>query len=107
MTYYLPAMLITTGITNSEQLLNVNLGYIVASTVASYFGASQIERRGPRSKIIWTAVACSICFTCITIGSGLYAKTEAPSAALAGIAFIFVFRFCYNFGMTHLQALYP
>ncbi|OOQ86896.1 lactose permease [Penicillium brasilianum] len=106
-TYYLPAMLLTTGITQSEQVLNVNLGYTVVSTVASYLGATQIERMGRRPTIIWTAVACSICFACITIGSGLYAHTHAPPAASAGIAFIFIFGFCYNFGMTPLQALYP
>lgn len=106
-TYYLPAMLITTGITDSEQVLNVNLGYTIVSTVASYLGASQIERMGRRPTIIWTAVACSICFACITIGSGLFAHTQATPAASAGIAFIFVFGFCYNFGMTPLQALYP
>jgi MFS family permease len=106
-TYYLPAMLITTGITDSNQVLNVNLGYTVVSTVASYLGASQIERMGRRPTIIWTAVACSVCFACITIGTGLFAHTKATSAASAGIAFIFVFGFCYNFGMTPLQALYP
>jgi hypothetical protein len=106
-TYYLPAMLLTTGITDSEQVLNVNLGYTVVSTVASYLGASQIERMGRRPTIIWTAVACSVCFACITIGSGLFAHTHASSAASAGIAFIFIFGFCYNFGMTPLQALYP
>lgn len=106
-TYYLPAMLITTGITDSDQVLNVNLGYTVVSTVASYIGASQIQRMGRRPTIIWTAVACSICFASITIGTGMYAHTQATSAASAGIAFIFIFGFCYNFGMTPLQALYP
>jgi hypothetical protein len=48
-----------------------------------------------------------VCFACITIGSGLFAHTHASSAASAGIAFIFIFGFCYNFGMTPLQALYP
>lgn len=62
---------------------------------------------GRRPTIIWTAVACSICFACITIGSGIFANTEATPAATAGIAFIFIFGFCYNFGMTPLQALYP
>lgn len=42
----------------------------------------------------------------ITIGSGLYAYTHAPPAASTTTAFIFVF-FCYNFGTTPLQALYP
>ncbi|KAJ5294668.1 hypothetical protein PENANT_c006G04169 [Penicillium antarcticum] len=91
----------------SNQVLNVSLGYTVVSTVASYLGASQIERMGRRPTIIWTAVACSICFACITIGTGLFAHTQATSAASAGIAFIFVFGFCHNFGMTPLQVLYP
>lgn len=106
-TYYLPAMLLTTGITDSNTVLNVNLGYTVVCTVAAYVGASQIERMGRRPTIIWTAIACSICFACITIGTGLYANSSATSAASASIAFIFIFGWCYNFGMTPLQALYP
>jgi hypothetical protein len=62
---------------------------------------------GHRPKIIWTAVACSFCFACFNIGIGLFAQTQAASAASAGIAFISVFGFCYNFGMTPLQGLYP
>lgn len=105
--YYLPAMLLTIGITDSNQVLNVNLGYSVVSTVSSYLGASQIERMGRRPTIIWTAVACSICFACITTGTGVFSETNSHSAASASIAFIFVFGFCYNFGMTPLQAIYP
>lgn len=105
--YYLPAMLLTTGIKDSTQVLNVNLGYTVVSTVASYLGASQIERMGRRPTIIWTAVACSICFACITAGAGAFNTNNSTPAASAGIAFIFIFGFCYNFGMTPLQALYP
>lgn len=105
--YYLPAMLMTTGLTRSDQLLNINLGYTAVSAVASYVGAALIEKMGRRPTVIWTSVACSICFAGITAGSGVYASTKDSSAASAGIAFIFIFGWCYNFGMTPLQALYP
>ncbi|KAJ5662052.1 uncharacterized protein N7477_009668 [Penicillium maclennaniae] len=55
-------MLITTGIIASEEVLNVNLGNTVVSTVASCIGASQIKRMGRRPTNIWTAVACWFCF---------------------------------------------
>lgn len=105
--YYLPAMLLTTGLTQSDQILNVNLGYTAISAVAAYVGASLIEKMGRRPTSIWTSVACSICFAGITAGSGVFASTKQNSAASAGIAFIFIFGWCYNFGMTPLQALYP
>ncbi|OAA38497.1 General substrate transporter [Beauveria brongniartii RCEF 3172] len=105
--YYLPAMLMTTGMTRSDQILNINLGYTAISAVASYVGASLIEKMGRRPTSIWTSVACSLCFAGITAGTGVFAATKAHSAASAGIAFIFIFGWCYNFGMTPLQALYP
>ncbi|KAM3480096.1 hypothetical protein MY8738_005153 [Beauveria namnaoensis] len=105
--YYLPAMLMTTGMTRSDQILNINLGYTAISAVASYVGASLIEKMGRRPTSIWTSVACSLCFAGITAGTGIFAATKAHSAASAGIAFIFIFGWCYNFGMTPLQALYP
>lgn len=105
--YYLPAMLATTGMTSSTQILNINLGYTAISAVASYVGASLIEKMGRRPTSIWTSVACSICFAGITAGAGVYATNKSTSAASAGIAFIFIFGWCYNFGMTPLQALYP
>ncbi|OAQ65486.1 MFS monosaccharide transporter [Pochonia chlamydosporia 170] len=105
--YYLPAMLATTGMTKSDQILNINLGYTAISAVASYVGASLIEKMGRRPTSIWTSVACSICFAGITGGAGAFASTKSSSAASAGVAFIFIFGWCYNFGMTPLQALYP
>ncbi|KAM3459005.1 hypothetical protein MY3296_000152 [Beauveria thailandica] len=105
--YYLPAMLMTTGMTRPDQILNINLGYTAISAVASYVGASLIEKMGRRPTSIWTSVACSLCFAGITAGTGVFAATKANSAASAGIAFIFIFGWCYNFGMTPLQALYP
>ncbi|PMB69049.1 Lactose permease [Beauveria bassiana] len=105
--YYLPAMLMTTGMTRSDQILNINLGYTAISAVASYVGASLIDKMGRRPTSICTSVACSLCFAGITAGTGIFAATKAHSAASAGIAFIFLFGWCYNFGMTPLQALYP
>jgi sugar porter (SP) family MFS transporter len=105
--YYLPAMLMTTGMTRSDQILNINLGYTAISAVASYVGASLIEKMGRRPTVIWTSVACSLCFAGITAGAGSYATNQSTSAASAGVAFIFIFGWCYNFGMTPLQALYP
>ncbi|UNI13372.1 hypothetical protein JDV02_000122 [Purpureocillium takamizusanense] len=105
--YYLPAMLATAGLTKSDQVLNINLGYTAISAVAAYVGASLIEKMGRRPTCIWTSVACAICFAGITGGAGAYASTKSSTAASAGIAFIFIFGWCYNFGMTPLQALYP
>ena len=105
--YYLPAMLATTGMTQSAQILNINLGYTAISAVASYVGASLIEKMGRRPTTIWTSVACAICFAGITGGAGSYASNGSTASASAGIAFIFIFGWCYNFGMTPLQALYP
>ncbi|KAH0594777.1 hypothetical protein MHUMG1_07612 [Metarhizium humberi] len=105
--YYLPAMLATAGMTRPDQILNINLGYTIVSAVASYIGAGLIERMGRRPTSIWTSVACSLCFAGITGGAGAYATTKSGAAAAAGVAFIFIFGWCYNFGMTPLQALYP
>lgn len=105
--YYLPAMLATTGMTSSEQVLNINLGYTAVSAVAAYLGASFMDKIGRRRVTIWTPVACALCFAGITAGAGVYASTKSTHAATAGITFIFLFGWCYNFGMTPLQGVYP
>ncbi|KAG8405964.1 hypothetical protein J3459_016794 [Metarhizium acridum] len=105
--YYLPAILTTTGMTRSDQILNINLGYTIVSAVALYIGAGLIERMGRGPTSIRTSVACSLCFAGITGGAGAIAATKSGGAATAGVAFISIFGWCYNFGMTPLQALYP
>ena len=105
--YYLPAMLATTGVIQAEQILNINLGYTVVSAVAAYTGASLMDKMGRRRVTVWTPVACSLCFAGIAGGAGAYASSGSTHAAAAGIAFIFLFGFCYNFGMTPLQGVYP
>lgn len=77
-------MLLTTGITDSNHLLKVNLGCSAVSTVSSWLRASQIERMGRRPTIIWTTVRRSICFACITAGTGVFAETKSTPAASAG-----------------------
>ena len=105
--YYLPAMLSTAGVTNSITVLNINLGNSILSAGGAYLGAAFVQKIGRRKMLVGVCLACSVIFACIAAGTGAYKIHGSQAAANVGIAFIFIFGFCYSFGFTPLQALYP
>jgi len=107
--YYLPAMLSTAGVTNPIQVLNINLGNSFTQAFGAYTGACFVGRLGRRKMLIGVSIACSIIFGCVACGTGVFAVSGKTNTAAAntGIVFIFFFGIVYSFGYTPLQALYP
>lgn len=106
-TYFLPAMLSTTGITDSTTILNINLGITITSGGAACFGASLMDRFGRRKMLISCCVAMALLWAGMLGGTGSYYENGNVEAAKASIVFVFFIGIVFSAAYTPLQALYP
>ena len=109
LSYFLPAVLTTIGITNSITQANVNLGYACFQFVFALTGAAFVERIGRRPLMLFSMTGCAIIWIFIAATGGVVANSDNTNTAAgrAGLAFIFLFGAVYSVGLTPLQALYP
>ncbi|RHZ64955.1 uncharacterized protein CDV56_109193 [Aspergillus thermomutatus] len=105
--YFLPAMLTTSGITNSATILDINLGITLASGAAACIGASQMDRFGRRKMLISCCLALTLLWGGMLGGTGAYQIHGSVTAANVSIAFIFLIGIVFSAAYTPLQALYP
>lgn len=108
LTYYLPTILATIGISSTLEQARFNIAIAAFNLVVSTFWGSQVERFGRRTLFLASGVGMLICFTVITALSATYAKD--PSNTGVGksvIAFIFFFYFFYDMALTPLAIAYP
>jgi MFS family permease len=105
--YFLPAMLATSGITDSATVLDINLGITLASGAAATLGASQMDRFGRRKMLIGCCLALTVLWGGMLGGTGAYQIHGNVAAANASIAFIFLIGIVFSAAYTPLQALYP
>lgn len=106
-TYFLPAMLSSTGINDATTVLNINLGITIASGAAACMGASVMDRVGRRKMLISCCVALALAWAGMMGGSGAYYEQNNTNAAKAAIAFVFLIAIVFSAAYTPLQALYP
>lgn len=104
--YFLPAVLSTSGITTTEQVLDINIGIAVVSGVAAILGGSLMDRLGRRKLLI----SCCACLTLAWVGMIVctyeYTITGGLSSAHASVFFIFLVAGIFSFAYTPLQQLY-
>ena len=105
--YFLPAMLSTAGVTDSVTVLNINLGITISSGVAACTGASLMDRFGRRKMLISCCAALALLWAGMIGGSGAYYTLASTAAAKASIVFIFLVGVVFSAAYTPLQALYP
>ncbi|KAI0010827.1 MFS sugar transporter-like protein [Xylariaceae sp. FL0662B] len=106
-TYFLPAMLSTTGVTDETTVLNINLGIAITSGAAAATGASLMDRFGRRRMLISCCVAIALMWAGMLGGTGAYYENNNVTAAKASIVFVFLIGIVFSFAYTPLQALYP
>ncbi|KAB5585039.1 MFS sugar transporter-like protein [Coniochaeta sp. 2T2.1] len=105
--YFLPAMLNTSGITDPSTVLDINLGITLASSAAACLGASQMDRFGRRKMLIGCCLILALLWGGMLGGTGAYHINGSLPAADASIAFIFLIGIVFSAAYTPLQALYP
>ena len=105
--YFLPAMLTTTGITAPDTVLDINLGISIASGLAACTGASFMDRFGRRKLLITCCATLALMWCGMLASTSEYSKTGEASAAAAAVAFIFLVGTVFSAAYTPLQALYP
>lgn len=105
--YFLPAMLNTSGITNTATVLDINLGITLASAAAACLGASQMDRFGRRKMMISCCAILCLLWAGMVGGTGGYHIYKSTTAANASITFIFLVGIVFSTAYTPLQALYP
>ncbi|KAH8901601.1 lactose permease [Thozetella sp. PMI_491] len=96
--YFLPAVPQTMGITSTTKIMDINIGIAVASGVAACFGASQLDGFGRRKLLI----GC-----CIGLVLSWVAMVDNADAARGSIAFMFMVTVVFSIAYTPLQKLYP
>jgi MFS family permease len=105
--YFLPAMLTTMGITDPDVVLDLNLGIVLASGIAACVGASVMDRFGRRKMLISCCAALTLMWVgMIACTSSFYAHGN-QAAAKASVTFVFLIGVVFSFSYTPLQLLYP
>lgn len=105
--YFLPALLSTAGVTNSITVLDINLAIPVVSGFFAFVGASMVDRLGRRPIVLTGLIGMSICWACLSAATAVYKENQSVTAAKASIVFIFFTSVVFSFGYTALQNLYP
>lgn len=109
LTYYLPAVLTTIGITDGIKQANVNLGYACFQFFFALCGASLVDRVGRRKLMLGAMAGCTLTWVAMSAAAGTFAASDSTNdtAANTMLGFIFIFGACFSVGITPLQALYP
>jgi sugar porter (SP) family MFS transporter len=105
--YFLPAMLATTGIKDSATVLDINLGITIACGAAACIGASLMDRFGRRKMLITCCIALALLWGGMIGGTGAYYIQGNAAAANASVVFVFLIGIVFSAAYTPLQALYP
>ena len=105
--YFLPAMLSTTGVKDSTTVLNINLGITLTSGAAACFGASLMDRFGRRKMLISCCKTMALLWAGMLGGTGAYYEHDNEAAAKASIVFVFLIGIVFSAAYTPMQALYP
>lgn len=105
--YFLPGMLTTTGITDTETILDINLGTTLTSGIAAVTGANLMDRFGRRKILITCCATLTGIWAIMAVCTGVYYQNQDATAARASVAFIFLIGMVFSFAYTPLQAMYP
>lgn len=105
--YYLPSILETVGITSSKQQLLMNALNNVFSFCGGIVGAFFVDRFGRRPLLLWGVFLTGLVYVPINVLAGLANGNISTSSGYAFIAMMFLYGIVSSFCWTPLQALYP
>ena len=106
--YFLPGVLSTMGVTATADVMNINIGYALASGLASIIGASLLDRAGRRKMLISCCVALTLAWVGLIVSTRQFSLDASnDGAAKSSIVFIFMVTTIFSVSYTPLQQLYP
>lgn len=105
--YYLPAMLETVGITSSSQQLLMNALNTVFSFCGGIVGAFFVDKLGRRPLLLWGVFLTGLVYVPINVLAGLANGNISQGSGYAFIGMMFLYGIVSSFCWTPLQALYP
>jgi MFS family permease len=91
--YYLPKMLDTVGITSPEQVLGINLGLTGFALFCGLFAASNIDRFGRKPLILAGYSLMGLSYFILTIAAGVDTGINFNDKGLAGCVVLMIFLF--------------
>ncbi|KAJ5660681.1 uncharacterized protein N7484_000053 [Penicillium longicatenatum] len=107
-TYYLAMVLETVGIQDSFTKTLINGILQIFNLFAAMIGSFCIDRLGRRSLYLISCIGMLVTFTVFTVLSAVYLETTNTEAiGRTVIAFIFIYFFFYDIGVTPLTFAYP
>lgn len=106
--YFLPAVLKTMGITKPAEVMDINIGLALASGICAIAGACVLDRFGRRPMLIGCCIALVLTWVGTVVATEQFqiAPTNQP-AARTSVAFIFLVNMVFSSAYTPLQHLYP
>ena len=105
--YYLPSILQTVGITSSSQQLLMNALNNVFSFLGGICGTFFVDKAGRRPMLLWGVFLTGFIYVPINVLAGLADGHIGKSSGYAFIAMMFLYGIVISFTWTPLQALYP
>ncbi|KAI9164190.1 Lactose permease-like protein [Paramyrothecium foliicola] len=105
--YYLPTILETVGITSSSQQLLMNGLNTVFSFVSGVAGSFFVDRIGRRPLLLWGVFLTGLVYIPINVLAALSNGRISTASGYAFIAMIFLYGVFSSFTWSPLQALYP
>ncbi|KAF7553352.1 hypothetical protein G7Z17_g3705 [Cylindrodendrum hubeiense] len=102
--YFMPAMIKSAGITNTNSQLLINAINPIFSMIGAIYGASVLDKLGRRPMMLWGLAGAMISYIFLT---AFTANTDKnPNLAYGVIVFIYLFGIFFAWGFTPLQTLY-
>ncbi|KAF0322696.1 lactose permease [Colletotrichum asianum] len=105
--YFLPSILETVGITSSSQQLLMNALNTVFSFCGGIVGAFFVDKAGRRPLLLWGVFLSGLVYIPINVLAALSGGHIDTASGYAFIAMIFLYGIVMSFTWTPLQALYP
>ncbi|KAH9242546.1 hypothetical protein K456DRAFT_1743730 [Colletotrichum gloeosporioides 23] len=105
--YFLPSILETVGITSFSQQLLMNALNTVFSFCGGIVGAFFVDKAGRRPLLLWGVFLSGLVYIPINVLAALSGGHIDTASGYAFIAMIFLYGIVMSFTWTPLQALYP
>ncbi|KAF6815924.1 MFS lactose [Colletotrichum plurivorum] len=105
--YYLPSILETVGITSSPQQLLMNALNTVFSFSGGLVGSFFVDKAGRRPLLLWGVFLSGLVYIPINVLAALSGGHIDTASGYAFIAMIFLYGIVMSFTWTPLQAMYP